>query len=410
MAPAFRDRYRRLTRRCWTAVLAAALCSTCALSVDHGLLLLEPELEASTPRTTSKRLEVSAAREVLPALPLVAQHDASLEARILSCTLLPYDAGASDADDRPPFVRAASGLAELGEHVAVVQDDAQFLGLWHPSGSVTALHLPRGADSRRRFESRFDNRHLKLDVESALSVRLDGRQALIGFGSGSLPERRRILIVYAATAGRPSEVKLVDGAPFYDALRAASGIGDAGLNIEGAAVLGPALILVQRRGADSVNSMFVVDLEAFLGWLNGVGPVPEIDPPRRYDLGMEKGVPFGFSGLTDFGSEALLFTASAEETPSPLDDGPVIGSRVGVVDARGARWTPLRDSTGQPAVVKAESALQMPASADRIWIALDPDDTDSPAALCEVELSGAWAPAQFTSRGGITRTFQNKEK
>lgn len=341
---------------------------------------------------------------------IVAYQDPQLSARVLACTALAYDDGPNQTLDRPAFVRAASGLAAIGDQLAVLQDDAQFLGLWHPSGSVTSLPLPPGPGDRRRFEERFHNRHLKFDLEAALSLADGEQEVLVGFGSGSIPERQRILLVlgrhkseqgsgtgvarHESEQGRGTGVALLDGAALYSELaRAAADLG-ATLNLEGAAVQGGRLLLAHRgsgaRHSAADSAVFTVDASEFLAWLRGSAAVPSVSKLQRYDLGVEQGVPYGFSGLGEYDERAVLFTASAEDTASPLDDGAVLGSRIGVIEEHVARWTPLVNSAGEPLSVKAESTLLKSGSPDRVWVVLDPDDPDAAAALCEVELRGAW--------------------
>jgi hypothetical protein len=40
--------------------------------------------------------------------------------------------------------------------------------------------------------------------------------------------------------------------------------------------------------------------------------------------------------------------------------------------------------------IKVEGFALAPGSARRAWIAIDPDDAERPAQLCEIELTGPW--------------------
>src|SRR5688500_12167018 len=69
-------------------------------------------------------------------------------ARLGTCRDLWYEAAADAESERAPFVRGASGIEHFGQHLAVVQDDTQFLGLVGPNGSVHSLALPPGPEAR----------------------------------------------------------------------------------------------------------------------------------------------------------------------------------------------------------------------------------------------------------------------
>ena len=73
-----------------------------------------------------------------------------------------------------------------------------------------------------------------------------------------------------------------------------------------------------------------------------------------------------------------------------MDDGPVSGSAVGVIDADGsARWTVLRDADG----ARFEGKVEGVARGNRpgtLYVVVDRDDPHRPSELCEVELAGHW--------------------
>ena len=73
-----------------------------------------------------------------------ARCDPTLSAKIVRQLPLVYAEGESATDDRPSFVLAASGMATLGEHLFVVQDNANWIAIVNPDDSVTAVPLPRG--------------------------------------------------------------------------------------------------------------------------------------------------------------------------------------------------------------------------------------------------------------------------
>jgi hypothetical protein len=318
-----------------------------------------------------------------------------LEARIARRWPLVYAEGACAIEDRPAFVRAASGVTMLGDELVLVQDDASFLALVRAGEPARAVALPRGPDGRRRFEKALGNKHDKLDLESCVTVPGPGEPRLLAFGSGSLPVRERITC-YAP--GRAEAVRVLDAAPLYRQLRGQHAFSGGALNIEGAVVVGAALRLFQRSNGrqDGHPASVDVSLDAFLGWLDAGGPVPDLHGLARYDLGQERGVRFGFTDVCGAGAARMLFLASAEDSPDAVEDGEIIGSRIGVIDGAVARWIELCDERGRAsggaAAVKAEGIALDPARPGRAWVVLDPDDPDRPAELCDVELRGPWGP------------------
>ena len=102
----------------------------------------------------ASRLAVRCARCILTVEPLTngepsvhdtigATMDRGLEAIVDSRMPLRYAEGADDALDRPAVVRSASSLAWVPGGIALVQDDANFIGVFDPSGARTrAIALP----------------------------------------------------------------------------------------------------------------------------------------------------------------------------------------------------------------------------------------------------------------------------
>ena len=312
-----------------------------------------------------------------------------LSAQMGECRELRYAAGPSAEADRPAFVRAASGLAWMGGELAVVQDDASFVGLVADDGTVRAAPLPRGEGGRRVFEERLGNKQHKLDLEASVAV--DGR--LFAFGSGSLPARERIAIVE-----RDARARIVDASRFYTMLRETHAFSGSELNVEGAVVLGDTLRLFQRGngaprdGLSPVNATADVSLAALLAWLDAGA---RAEPPAlarivQYDLGSVAGVPYTFTDAAAFDAARILFLAGAEDSPDTYRDGAILGARIGVIDDSGARYTDLIDPHGHRAAVKAEGILPDPHDRTRVHIVLDPDDPDRPAQLCTARLSGPW--------------------
>lgn len=319
---------------------------------------------------------------------IVAVHDPRLSARIVSSTPLVYGDASAPELDRPPHVRAASGVVRIGGDLYIVQDDASFFAVRRADGSVSAIDLPAGPGGRRRFEVALGNKMDKLDLESC--VALDGAR-VIGFGSGSHAVRERIAILDVASAA----ARVHDASELYAALRARAEFAGSELNVEGAVVLGGVLRLFQRGngaardGVEAVNATVDLDVSAFLRWMDG-GPLPALTNVRRYDLGHERGVAYGFTDATTIDSR-VLYSAGAEDSPDVIEDGEVLGARIGVLEDQDARWTALLEPDGAPSVAKIEGIVsKSDGDHRRLYAVIDPDDPERPALLCEVALDGPW--------------------
>ncbi len=321
---------------------------------------------------------------------IVARRDPRLSARIVGAEPLVYTEGASEALDRPPHVRAASGLARVGDALFVVQDDASFVAV-RRGERVDAITLPAGAGGRRRFEVALGNKKDKLDLECAVIVELDGRPHVLALGSGSTPVRETIAIVDASSWA----VRLRNASELYAALRAERAFSGSELNVEGAVVAEGVLRLFQRGngaardGVEALNASVDLALGAFVAWLAGEGPLPPLTRAQAYDLGRERGVSYGFTDATTLPDGRVLFVAGAEDSPDAIEDGEVLGARVGVIDAAGVRFTELLEEDGAPSRAKVEGVVLGDAP-DRLLAVTDVDDPDRPAVMFEIALSGPW--------------------
>jgi hypothetical protein len=304
-----------------------------------------------------------------------ARIDPALAVRVLGARELHYRDKAPAGDDRPPHVRAASGLAVVGGRLAVVQDDASFIALVGPAGALS-IALPRGRNGRRRFEDALGNKQDKLDLESCVVIAGE----LWAFGSGSTPHRERV-----ARVG--DEVRLYGASALYKELRYVIG---GAINIEGVAAVGDELWLFHRgnTGPQDVGPAVVrFARERVLAAL--VAERDECPAPLGfdlYDLGEIAGTRLGFTDAIA-GGERVFYLAAAERAANAVDDGPVLGSQLGVVRGDEVRCAPL-EMNGAP--IKAEGLAFDPQDPHRGWIVIDPDDTEKPAPLLAFELVGPW--------------------
>ena len=341
-----------------------------------------------------------------------ARRDPNLTARIIARTPLFYEKRAGERADAaasgpPAYVRAGSSLARLGESLTVVQDDANFVAVIDRDRKrAVALPLPAGPGGQRLFDAAHGNRDDKLDLEACVALPADGGGAfLVAFGSGSKPQRERVVVVrWRGSAHAPPEVSLHEGTALYAALRGARDFAGSALNVEGAVYLGGDRIrLFQRGNGAARDGVPPVDATGDLAWSAlwdhlrdpGGAPAPAPENVVQYDLGELQGHRLTFSDAEAVGSGGVvLYSASAEASPAADRDGAVQGSVLGVIDGErgGARYAELRAVDGGAAATFAEKIEGLSVDADnprRAYFVVD-DDRDQPSELFEVELEGPW--------------------
>lgn len=285
-----------------------------------------------------------------------------------------------------PHIAAASGLVRVGEWLYVVADDENFLGVFPRKGNAPGRRVifnqsPLPSDPKKRKEQ-------KPDFEALAhlpSKTWPPHGALLALGSGSERQRRSGLLVALQADGSAAEQRLLDLTPLYTALEEKE-IPD--LNIEGAAVSGDSLRLLQRgNGRAGVNAVIDLDLDGVCrsaaqsialhaDLLRGI---------RRYDLGAYGGVRVTFTDASPLPDGRLVFTAVAEDVKDTYQDGPVVAASIGIIDTQGrvAFMEPLEP------LLKFEG---IHASLERGGVAVllvaDADDESHPAPLLAARLRG----------------------
>jgi hypothetical protein len=325
---------------------------------------------------------------------LQGRFDPGMRAVVTGRRPLFYVGGADAALDRPAHVRAGSAVARVGDRLAVVQDDANFVALADPStGLCDAIALP-DEDGVRLFDDLRGNKSRKLDLEACIAGDDDGGW-LIAFGSGSTHVRERL--VHLTDIDGERAVRVFDAAALYARLRAWPEFAGSELNLEGAALVrtvdGVVLRLFQRgngaarQGIAPVDATCDLDSDAFFAWLDGSGPVPEPVDAVQYELGSIAGVRLTFGDAAN-GPRGLLFLASAEDSPDAITDGPVAGLVLGRVDDDDAPWTPIVDTRGRPVLDKAEGLAVDPKRPGLAWLVIDRDEPETPSELLTLALEG----------------------
>jgi len=319
--------------------------------------------------------------------------DPKLSATVVRRWALTYTDGADAALDRAAHVRSGSALVRIGQRIVIVQDDANVLAVLDlPTGRVDPITLPAGPDGRRQFDDTRGNKKDKLDLEAAIPLDDAG---LLSLGSGSAPGRDRILRVDGVGTDNP-EIVLHEAGPLYALLRAATEFSGSELNVEGAALRGTRILLLNRGngaardGLGPVNASAWIDGLSLLAWLHDptVRTPPALADVRQWSLGEIGGVPLTFTDAATGPNGALLYLAAAEDTPNAAEDGPVSGVAVGLLEREGGRHALLRDAEGALVTDKAEGLLLDAEQPGRAWVVFDLDDPERPTELAELRLTG----------------------
>jgi hypothetical protein len=235
-----------------------------------------------------------------------------------------------------PHVAAASGVVRRAEYVYVIADDELGIAVFdassdRPGRIETALsgELPEGG--RERSEA-------KPDLEALTTLPpFEGHPhgALLGLGSGSTEDRDRgfawALAADGSLDGDPIELDL---APLYTLLRERL---DA-LNVEGAAVMGDELWLLQRGNSEhGENVVIALSCAEIIEALekDHTLAAEEFERLLAFDLGELQGEALTFSDASALGHDLLVFTASAEDSSDTTGNGAILGSVVGTIGLDG---------------------------------------------------------------------------
>jgi hypothetical protein len=265
-------------------------------------------------------------------------------------------------------VSAASGLVALDDRICLVADDETFLSVYGLDGTpwqrirLFPDALPEEHAERKRR---------KPDLEAVLLL---PNGDVLALGSGSTERRRRGALVDPTTN---APVRLIDLAPLYE--RLARDVPD--LNIEGAAVSGDALWLLQRgNGASRFNATIELDLADVMRTLKSTASIEgsAVRSVTQVEVGEIDGVPLTFTDAIARPDGGLIFSAAAEDTTDAYLDGPCAGSIIGVLQG-GTVTDRVRVN---PALKLEGIAIAGPGEpGPAIWLVADPDDREKRASL-----------------------------
>jgi hypothetical protein len=270
------------------------------------------------------------------------------------------------------FLSAASGLARVGETLCMVADDEHHLALFDRADDSPGrlLRLLPG-DLPRKKKKR---KAVKPDFEILLALPAsDGGQSelLCALGSGSTAERMRGALINLES----SIVALLDLRPLFAALAPLV----AEINLEGAAVRGDQLLLVNRGNmAYPETHLFETALTAITGQ-----EVAEITLVKTLALPMIQGVPLTVTDACALDDGRFLLSAVAEVTDDSYADGAVLGAAIILLNADldVVAIEPLEPTMK----IEGISARQTAMGAELLCVS-DADDPDMPSSLYSATL------------------------
>ena len=285
-------------------------------------------------------------------------------------------------------VRAASAIARFGDGWLVAQDDATHAAWVRPAG-IRRVRVLEPVDGHDTFSSAAGTKHLKPDFEAAVDV----PSGVLLLGSGSTAARMRAALVTPTAPGA-----VADLTPVYRRVAQALGLRPEQLNLEGACRLGDQLRWFQRgNAAAGVPSAGVdVDLPALLATVAGQSSADRasadrvvVGGVRRYDLGTIGGVALAITDAVALPDGRVLVSAAAEDTPNAVDDGPVVGAALALLDdERVLAVAALPNGADGP--YKVEGLAVRSANAGRISLIAVVDADDPLAASSRLDLRVSW--------------------
>ena len=270
-------------------------------------------------------------------------------------------------------VSAASGLVALADRLCLVADDETFMAVYGLDGTPWP-RIPLFPEALP--DDHAERKRRKPDLE-ALALLPDGQ--ILALGSGSSEMRRRGALVDPT---RDAPARLIDLGPLYAYL--SNDVPD--LNIEGATVSGDALWLLQRgNGPARFNACIELDLSQVVSTLAASASIEgeAVRSVTRVDLGELDGVPLSFTDGIARSDGGLIFSAAAEDTLDPYQDGPCAGSIIGtLVEGRMTQHVRVDPALKLEGIAIARNGNLGPA----LWLVADPDDRDKRASLYRATL------------------------
>lgn len=274
-------------------------------------------------------------------------------------------------------VAAGSGLCRLGRRLILLADDRRHLvryDLDHPGPGERLALLPGDTGEA-------EDKAVKADLEALTPV----PGGLLAVPSGSRPHRCRGALLPTVGEDLAGPALAVDFTPLFAHL--ATLIPE--LNLEGAALVGGRLHLLQRHSGRGPNALVTVDWAAAREAIARGAPVPAAALLDLAELALPElaGVPLGFTDALALPDGTILFTAAAEDAPDAYEDGRCVGSAVGLLERGAVVCTePLSGDDKIEGLALGEAT---PGALDLLLVA-DLDDPARPTPLYAARLPWPW--------------------
>jgi hypothetical protein len=108
---------------------------------------------------------------------------------------------------------------------------------------------------------------------------------------------------------------------------------------------------------------------------------------RRYDFGTVRGVPLAVTDAVSLPDGRILVSAAAEDTPNPVDDGPVIGAALALLhDDRTETVTAVPQRGDAVAKIEGLALRGVDHDGARLLAVVDADDPGTPSTMLYLRL------------------------
>ena len=288
-----------------------------------------------------------------------------------------------DDPDWPEYVRAASGICEVGGRLVFVQDDVSAVVIREPDGSQWALRI-ESQGGALVYDDERGNRLAKPDLEGCLTL---GDEVVV-LGSGTTPDRTNWYVINPEARS----VRTVDALPLYQDLSEQLGLFSTELNIEGAVAWSGLIWLLQRGNGETThivsqrNAMIGFDPQEFRSWIASGVTAPVQSRMEWLRFGRVSGTRLTPTDVASVADGHVLLSLVAESTSSPLEDGELRGLRFALGRPGSDMELMLaRDETGRVVLEKFEG-LYFSMDRQVVLAVTDPDDPAVPARICELLL------------------------
>ena len=213
-------------------------------------------------------------------------------------------------------IGSASGIFSNAEQLYIIGDNSGFLNEYNLN-----------TNALKKIQILFDqplnqNKNIPKPLKPDFEVLCYADDSLYILGSGSTAARN-LLIRYNLTKRKVSQESL---SKTYEKMRFISGINSGNFNIEGAVFTGTNWLLFNRgNGDETKNGIFILsgkDLTHTVDIKFSTLQLPNINH-----------VESSFTDATLVGND-IFFISSAEDTTSTYNDGEILGSFIGSIDAK----------------------------------------------------------------------------